>query len=161
VSDVVCNASPLIVLAKVDLLSLMPKLFGRTFVPEAVIAEIEAGPADDPMPKAIRQSAWLIPVQLQPPLSPLSTWALDRGEAEVIEYARLNGALPVMLDDRRARRVAERLGLKVHGTIGVVASAADRNLVPSFRESVSALRDAGLYVSDDIIDILGKQLGAK
>ena len=54
-SDLVCNASPLIVLAKADLLWLLPKLFDRIFVPEAVVAEIEAGPTDDPMRKSFRR----------------------------------------------------------------------------------------------------------
>jgi predicted nucleic acid-binding protein len=46
----------------------------------------------------------------------------------------------------------------VHGTIGVVALAAERKLVPSFRDSVSALRGAGLYVSDELVEMLARQL---
>ena len=64
----------------------------------------------------------------------------------MIEYARLNGNLPVIIDDRRARRVAERLGLKVHGTIGIVAAATSaENFTKAFRDNVLSLRTAGLY----------------
>ena len=46
-SEVVSNASPLIVLAKADLLKILPALFSRVLVPQAVLDEIQAGPADD------------------------------------------------------------------------------------------------------------------
>ncbi len=158
--ETVCNASPLILLAKADLLGLMPKLFERAFVPEAVLDEIMAGPADDPMRQAIPHASWLIRVRVDPPFSPPSLWALDRGEAEVIEYARLHHNVPVLLDDRKARRVAERLGLSVNGTMGIVATAVNRGFVGSFRASVGALRAAGLYISDEIIEVLEKQLAS-
>src|SRR5437773_580360 len=77
-SDVVCNASPLIVLAKADLLRLMPKLFERTFVPQAVLDEILAGPAHDPMRRTMPDASWVVRVRLEPPLSPLSTWSRCR-----------------------------------------------------------------------------------
>jgi predicted nucleic acid-binding protein len=92
----------------------------------------------------------------------LNLGAIDRGEAEVIEYARLNGNLPVIIDDRRARRVAERLGLKVHGTIGIVAAATSaENFTEAFRGNVLSLRIAGLYVSDDVINVLKKRIGSR
>src|SRR6266487_5820822 len=108
-SDVVSNASPLIVLARADLLKILPALFSRVMVPQAVLDEIQAGPADDPMNQALPGCAWLSRVQLEPAISPLSTWQAGIGEAEVIEYARLHGTLPVLLDDRAARRAAEAL----------------------------------------------------
>ena len=44
----VVNASPIILLAKVGQVELLPKLAGELVVPAAVVAEIEAGPASDP-----------------------------------------------------------------------------------------------------------------
>ena len=84
-SEAVCNASPLIVLAKSGLLHLFPKLFDRVLVPQAVAEEIAAAPFDDPMRLALPKSAWLETVSFMPPISPMSTWQLGRGEAEVIE----------------------------------------------------------------------------
>jgi predicted nucleic acid-binding protein len=46
---IVCNASPLIVLAKSDLLELLPNQFSEIVVPQGVVEEILAGPFDDPM----------------------------------------------------------------------------------------------------------------
>lgn len=55
----VSNASPLIVLAKADLLRVLPALFPQVLVPEAVVDEIGAGPANDPMRLALASCSWL------------------------------------------------------------------------------------------------------
>jgi hypothetical protein len=73
-NNVVCNASPLIVLAKAKLLPVIPKIFERAFVPRAVLDEISAGPPDDPIREALPNCSWLVPVRIHPALSPLSTW---------------------------------------------------------------------------------------
>jgi uncharacterized protein len=157
-TDCVSNTSPLIILAKARLLELLPTFFSRVLIPQAVLDEIASGPENDPIRQLLPKYPWLVPVRVEPELSPLSTWAIDRGEAEVIEYARLNRMLPVLLDDRRARRVAERLGLRVHGTIGIAAAAAQRNnSLELFRSFVVALRSAGIYVSDEIVRAIEKE----
>jgi predicted nucleic acid-binding protein len=56
---VVCNASPLITLAKANLLELLPKLFDEVCLPAAVEAEIARGPAGDPMRRRLPSTAWL------------------------------------------------------------------------------------------------------
>jgi predicted nucleic acid-binding protein len=157
---VVSDASPLIVLAKANLLAPLPQLFSEVFLPQAVQDEILTGPPDDPMKKLLPSCSWLVPVKLSPPLSPLSVWQLGRGEAEVIEYARLHGNLPVLLDDRAGRRAAESLGLKVYGTLGLMAMAVKSGLISSFRDVADALKKAGLYVDDRIIEAVKKGLAS-
>ncbi len=157
-SEAVCNASPLIVLAKSGLLHILPKLFDRVFLPQAVAEEIAAGPFDDPMRLALPRSPWLETVSLTPPISPMSTWQLGKGEAEVIEYARLHGNLPVLLDDRAARRAAAALELKVYGTLALTAMAAKLGYLESFASAVATLKTAGLYVSDQVLNAVQEKL---
>ncbi len=157
-SDAVSDASPLIVLAKTGLLHVLPSLFSAVLLPQAVADEIQAGPADDPLRLALPGCDWLRPVQLEPPISPLSAWQAGLGEAEVIEYARLHANLPVLLDDRAARRAAEALGLKVHGTVGLVAAATLRGRVESFSKSIADFKSAGLYISDSVVAMVEKAL---
>jgi predicted nucleic acid-binding protein len=157
-NGVVSNASPLIVLAKADLLWILPRLFSSVLLPQAVRAEIEAGDSEDPMRKLLASCSWLVGVELVPPLSPLSVWQLGHGESEVIEYVRLHGDLLALLDDRVARRAAQTLGVKVHGTLSVVAMAVRGGHVPSFPAAVAQLKAAGLYVSDDLVVTVNKGL---
>jgi uncharacterized protein len=152
-STVVSDASPVIVLAKAELLTVLSEL-----LPQAVVDEILAGPEDDPMRRALPNCSWLKIVAIEPAISPLSTWQMGRGEAEVIEYARLHGPMPVLLDDRTGRRAATTIGLKVYGTLSVVAMAVKRGRIQSFASAVSKLKTSGLYVGDDIIEAVRKTL---
>jgi predicted nucleic acid-binding protein len=158
-SSVVCNASPLITLAKAELLHLLPKLFDEVCLPPAVLTEITRGPADDPMRTMLPGATWLRRVRLDPPLSPLAAWQLGSGEAEVIEFARLTPGYGVILDDLAARRAALGLGLTVYGTLSVLALARRRGFIPSLREAVSAVSLSGLYVSPSLIDSIATELG--
>ena len=156
---VVCNASPLIALAKAGLLDLLPRLFDMVCLPAAVEAEIMRGPTADPMRGRLVGTAWLRRVRLDPPLSPLAGWQLGAGEAEVIEFARLHPEHGVVLDDRAARRAAFGLGLTVYGTLSVLALARRRELLPSFRSAAEAVSRAGLYVQPALINCIAAELG--
>lgn len=50
----VVNASPLIVLSKINYQHLLTELAAETVIPEAVALEIEAGPEDDPARRFLR-----------------------------------------------------------------------------------------------------------
>jgi predicted nucleic acid-binding protein len=158
-SAVVCNASPLIVLAKAGLLGLLPQLFDPVSLPGAVEAEIARGPNDDPMRCSLPTAAWLRRVRLDPPLSPLAAWQLGAGEAEVLEYARLHPGYGVILDDRAARRAAYGLGLTVHGTLSVLAVARKRGVIASFRQAADAVTCVGLYVPATLAAAIAAELG--
>jgi predicted nucleic acid-binding protein len=158
VPDIVSNASPLIVLAKAEFLALLPVLFGQVFVPTAVAAEIKRGPDDDPMRRLLGSRPWLRTVQLDPSLSPLAAWQLGLGESEVLEYARTHPGLPVLLDDRAARRAAFGLNLRVYGSLTVLAFAAKSGHIPSFRSAAQTLVRVGLRVSPLLIDEVEEEL---
>lgn len=153
---IVCDASPLIVLTKSDLLELLPNQFSEVVVPQAVVEEILAGPFDDPMRGLISKIEWLKHVRIDPPLSPLGSWQLGRGESEVIEYARLQRRCAALMDDRAARRAAFAIGIKAYGTLSIIARAARLGKVKSFYEAVEALKAAGLYLSGDMIETVQK-----
>lgn len=156
-SEVVSNTSPLIVLAKAGFLDLLPKLYQRVLIPEAVREEIMIGPADDPMKQALPSCLWLHVETLSPPLSPLGGMQLGVGESEAIELARRRG-LEILLDDRAGRRTAESLRIRVTGTLGLIATAAHQKLLPSFAEAAQKVRSEGLFVSDDLINAIQANL---
>ena len=65
---------------------------------------------------------------------------LDEGEAEAIAFACEIGVDVVLLDERDARREAERLGLAVLGTVGILLWAKRSGCLASLREALDALR---------------------
>lgn len=157
-SEVVTNTSPLIVLAKAGLLELLPKLFAQVMVPAAVLEEIMAGADEDAMKQALPGQGWLRAVVLEPPLSPLASMQLGRGEAEAIEYARRQTHCAILLDDRAGRRTAQAFGLQVFGTLGVVAAASKQGHVDSFDDALDRLRRAGLFVADSVVEAVRRGL---
>jgi len=155
----VCNASPLIALAKAGLLDVFPLLFDPIYLPVAVEDEIARGPSGDPMRDCLSHTAWLRRVRLDPPLSPLASWQLGAGEAEVIEFARLHPDHGVVLDDRAARRAALGLGLMVYGTLSILALARKQKLILSFRQAAQSVENAGLYIQPSLVNSIAMELG--
>jgi len=158
VTPAVVNASPLIVLARSGLLDVLPRVFSNVALPAAVRAEIMAGPDDDPAKHLLPACAWLRDASVTPALSPLALWQLGAGEAEVLEFARLNPGHVAVLDDRAARRAAAALGVLVCGTLGVLALARRSGAIPSFPNAATAVRKAGLYIDDAVVKEIARSL---
>jgi predicted nucleic acid-binding protein len=125
---VVSNTTPLNYFALIDLQDILPALFGRVLIPEAVWRELNSSAAPPPVKDWLgTRPSWLdrrIVSQISPDLQ-----QLDPGEREAIALAQSVDASLVLLDERRGRRVARGLGLAVSGTLGVLDLAARRGLV--------------------------------
>ena len=76
---------------------------------------------------------------------------LGKGESEVIALARERG-MRVIIDDQKARKVAETLELIVTGTVGILLKAKSIALIESAYDKAKELRDKGFYVSDQLLD---------
>ncbi len=61
---------------------------------------------------------------------PSFEFPLDAGEAEAIALAVQEEAALILADDLEAREEAERLGLKIRGTVGIVLDAFERKSCP-------------------------------
>ncbi len=157
----VCNASPLIVLAKAGYLDVLYQLFEHILLPKAVKSEVLSGPADDPARIAIERGAEFEIVELEPALTPLAYWHLGRGETEVIEYARLHPGTVALLDDLSARRWAIAIGIPVFGTLGLLARAMKDNPAAFEGEVVKRLEAAGLRLADKVVADVIKTLKEK
>lgn len=139
----VSDASPLIALAQIDRLQLIERLFVQVVVPPAVAREIT--------PTLPHPPAWIVERPLSLPLDPAIVRAsLDPGESEAISLALERAAPGVVLDDRRARRLAHRLGLHVVGTLGVLLLAKRRRLIPALRPEIEALDRVRFHFGADV-----------
>jgi predicted nucleic acid-binding protein len=146
---VVADSGPLIAQARVQLLTVLPKLFGRVAVPSAVWEEVTSGAAQGRAGAADVQSAdWVDVVVAPPSLAAAYALLVDRGEAEALAYASENtdaentDAL-LLIDDRRGRRVAAQLGIAHRGTAGLLVQARRLGVFPELRPVLQALARAG------------------
>jgi predicted nucleic acid-binding protein len=63
------------------------------------------------------------------------------------------------VDDLAARRCAATLGVPVRGTLGLVLIAKQRGEIPAARPVLEELRQAGMYLSDAVLNRALKRVG--
>jgi len=148
----VVNASPLIFLSKAGLLHFLQLAGNRVIVPAAVAMEIRQREKSDPTVQALEQTQWLEIVETPPVPSLIQAWDLGPGEASVLAYAYDRQGTAAVMDDLAGRRCAEALKIPVNGTLGLVLIAKKRGLIPAARPVLETLRNAGMYLSDRVID---------
>jgi uncharacterized protein len=147
---VVLNNTPLVALWTIGRLDLLRDLFGEVLIPQAVEAEFLA--IDRSLrERSLADAPWVRTVALAQPRRALAFAGLDRGEAEVMALAEERGARLVVLDERKARRFAERLELPLTGTLGLLLSAKEAGLIDSVALWVDRIHDAGLYLRIDLV----------
>ena len=127
----ICNASPLIHLAKIKRLNLLWEISSEIIIPKTVKVEVidkgkEKGKADAFL---IDNVDWIKVVEDPPNADQLAEKAgIHRGEASAILLAKsLN--VPVLLDDSDARKFAIGLGLEVVGSIGIIIKAVRLGII--------------------------------
>lgn len=143
---IVVNSGPLISLARIGQLDLLPRLFGEILVPEAVLREVTQ---DESKPGAllVKNAEWLElgRVSDQSAVARLSFW-LDEGESEVLILAWELGATAV-IDERRGRNIAAALGIPQTGTIGVLVAAKQAGMISAITPLLDQLVANGIRLS--------------
>lgn len=148
---VVADAGPLIALARLDALSLLAGLFGSVVAPAAVYDECLAKIADDSLRiTGAVEAGWLriVPSAAALPEAPR---CLGEGEKQAIALALAHPSALLILDDRLARRHAEKYGLAFIGTARLLFIAEQRGMIDSADGHVEALRSFGYRISLDIV----------
>jgi uncharacterized protein len=146
---VVVNTSPLIALDRIERLDVLRSLFGRIVRPQSVVDELVSGKSIHGGSPTLFDAPWMDTVP--DPAEAVFRKELGAGETAAITLAKKMSADLILLDDLAARRVAFGLGLRVSGTLGVLAAAAQRGIIPDFAEAIESLRRAGARVSDGIV----------
>lgn len=159
IEKVVINASPFILLCKSGLIELLPELFSEICMPERVSMEIIAG-GDIAAEKLYDYEEVWLESYLVVVSEEVLVWNLGDGETDVLSLAFANKKThTALVDDRAARKCAETLNIKTLGTGGILVLAKKRGLINSVGESIKKLQSVGLYISDEIIELLKKQAG--
>ncbi|AEA46517.1 hypothetical protein Arcve_0488 [Archaeoglobus veneficus SNP6] len=75
---------------------------------------------------------------------------VDEGEAEALALA-LELNLPVLIDDGKGRRVAEKLGLKFIGSLGLLKIAKKRGIIVEVKPFIQKFLNKGYYLDERLI----------
>jgi predicted nucleic acid-binding protein len=145
----VADAGPLIALAVAGVLPQALLGFGL-LVPQAVLDECLAdayAPGADEIAQASRAGAFmLVPDAQIAPLDPAYAAGLGSGEIAVLAYAAQHQHV-ALVDERRARRVAQRLGVAVVGSGAVLLALKSMGLLAAIRPALVAWEAHGYHVA--------------
>jgi predicted nucleic acid-binding protein len=142
----VLDASPLCYLILIGEIDLLPQIFRKVAVPQAVILELRHEDA----PPAVRYWASQLPAWVEahetPEAIPSGMEKLQQGERAAILLAESIHASIIIIDEKAARRIASQRGLSVTGVLGVIGEAASLGLV-DLTEAIDRLRKTSFRCS--------------
>jgi predicted nucleic acid-binding protein len=153
--NVVADASPLIVLAKIGYLDLVPTLYKPVTISLQVKAEVVVAGAGLPGASQVAKSDWIEVRQLGDTgelAAAQAQYGLDIGELSTILLATEIGSTTVLMDESRGRRLAKERGLEVRGTIGILENLLQRGAIPDLRVAFQRIVAQGAYVSLDLLN---------
>jgi len=146
---IVSNSTPLIALSRINKLELLKEYFTEIYIPEEVYTEVVKRGGNLAGAREVRDAAWIKTGRAKDKLGvEILVRNLDKGEAEAIILAKENNAELLLIDDRKGRDIAEDLGIKISGTIGVLLLAAEDNKI-NFKESLDDLIASGFRLSKE------------
>lgn len=158
-SLVIADSEPLISLARIEQLPLLPTLFGVVRIPEAVMRELTQGAAEGrPGAASIQAASWIQVVRVDPTSAAGYELLVDAGEAAAIALAMSEGGL-LLMDDDRGRRLALRLGLAIKGTLGILVLAKKQGHIASVRPLLEALQKHGIRVAQKLVEATLREVG--
>lgn len=136
----VTNSTCLIGLERIERLDILPQVFNSVFAPPAVAKEVRTS-LDWLKVQAVANPSVVIALRTQ----------MDEGEAEAISLALELENVLLILDDKKARRVAQQMSMKVIGTVGMLLRAKRQEVIAEVKPLLLKLTEVDFRISQGII----------
>ncbi|MBV9158229.1 MAG: DUF3368 domain-containing protein [Acidobacteriaceae bacterium] len=148
---VVADTSPIFYLLSIGQIGLLPRLFGKVFVPDAVYNEL-CHPTAPPLLNAwtSERPAWLEVCSVNP-IDDEMFRVLGAGERAAITLAISMHADLILIDERKGTKVALNRGFDVTGTLGILRIAAQRGWI-DLAACFARLKRTNFRYRQDIVD---------
>jgi len=150
---IVSDSTTIIILSNFDRFELLSNIFPKIIIPQAVYGELNAKVKADLPPfikvKDVGSSKLLDELKL----------LLDVGESEAIALA-LELKSPLIIDERKGRKIAMNMGLTITGLLGIVYLNVKKSFI-SKKEAKEFLDSAiadGYRISRLLIDDMFKRV---
>jgi len=154
---IVADSSALIALAVCDGLDLILQVYDDLKIPEAVYTEIVAPekPHSDALGALLTERVIKVDV---------SRWVvtaggLGRGEIEAMALYKQLSADVLLIDDHRARVIAEHNQIECIGALGLLLVAKRRGKISALAPYVQKLRLSSIFYGDVLLDRVLKLAG--
>lgn len=149
---VVSDTTPLNYLIIIGHIDLLHRLYGQVIVPTTVANELRHPGAPAPVREWIANPPiWLEIRDID--VAEETNSLLDAGELAALALAELLHADVLLMDDRNGYQEAVRRNLHAVGTLGVLAEAAELNLI-DLPQVLDLLRQTSFFIAPQILQSL-------
>ena len=154
---IVSDATPIISFLKLNRLDILETLFREVLLPEAVYHELTINDDFKEEALAVQSAGFLRVVRVEDRnavalLQRLS--GLDLGESEAIIYSEQNKSDLLIVDETKARQVAQSMNIRITGTIGILTIANEQGILTrqEAEKCIHILRANHRHISDALLD---------
>lgn len=137
---IISDTSCLIVLSKIGALELLQKVYGQIITTSAIAEEYGESLPEWVIIKEVVDIFKQKILELQ----------IDKGESSAIALAIEMTDCTLILDDFKARKIAQQLGLTITGTIGVIVKAKLEGKIASITPYLEAIKSTNFRISTEI-----------
>ena len=139
-SVIVSDTSCLLLLYEINQLELLHELFGKIVVTTEVAMEYERV-----LP------SWIEVVEINYEDSLLAKYKLGKGEASSIAYTMnlMNSLL--IIDELKGRRIASDLGVKITGTLGLIAAARRKRIIELIYPIIDTIKKTDFRITEKLV----------
>ena len=137
---IISDTSCFIILTNIGELELLQKVYGQIVTTPEIVAEF-----GEPLPE------WVEIAEVKDKYrQTILELQIDKGESSAIALALETPDSVVILDDYKARKIAERLGVTFTGTIGVIIKAKLNGVIPSIKSILEKIKQTDFRLSVEI-----------
>jgi hypothetical protein len=154
---IVADSSALIALATCDGLHVILQVYDDVKVPEAVYAEIVA--PEKPQSDALGEFLSDHVVKVDTTRWVLAAGGLGRGEIEAMALYKELAADALLIDDHRARIIAEHNKINCIGALGLLLVAKQNGKINEVGPYIQKLRQSSIHYGDALLDRVLKLAG--
>ena len=160
---VISDATPIISLIKAGQLELLQKLFGVVYVPTAVYQELTGNRTFSEEIKMVQECKFVLveEVNNRKLVDMLRKFTgLDAGESEAIVLADEKQSDVLLMDEHKGRQVANKMGVTITGTIGILIQAFDEGMLTreDAEECIRRLKESGIRISGKLYQRLREHM---
>lgn len=145
--EVVADTSPIQYLFQINLLDLLPTLYGKVLLPQAVARELSIGLASGTSLPDITLLRWAEIIAVSASPLPALPPNLGPGEQETLALATQIPNSLALLDDALARRYARLLKINFTGTLGVLLQAKGAGHLKALKPAIDQLESIGFRLA--------------
>ncbi|MCX6876253.1 MAG: DUF3368 domain-containing protein [Verrucomicrobia bacterium] len=149
---VICDASPLILLARLGHLHIIAALAEEIWIPQTVWDEVTHPAAPQTEIASLRALFAHCIVRADAALESAFRLQVDPGEASALALIARNPHGCLLIDDSRGRSIARQSGWRHIGTLGWLLRAKRAGLIQELRPLFEILRQLGWFIAPRLIE---------